>query len=120
MKGSAPWLKYERYHGEDLCVSGQQQICAAKAIPLVIVCPCPQQHLGNLEDGLIVISSYTELKRSKANKVQYVDFGSTTDQFQRDLEIIILDRVDCSHLLVKTLLVVMQRAPPLATLPGVG
>ena len=103
------------------CLPVANSRSAAKAILLDCVRPCPQQHLGNLEDGLIVISCYTEVnRRSKASKVQYVDFGSTTDKFQRDLEIIILDRVDCSHLLVKTLLVVIQRAPPLATLPGVG
>ena len=66
---------------------------ATKAILLVCVHPCPQQHLGNLEDSLIVISCNTEVKRSKASKVQYVDFGFTTVEFQYDLEI--LDRMVC-------------------------
>ena len=52
MNGSALWLQSERYHGEVLFYSGHQQISATKAILLVCVHPCPQQHLGNLEDSL--------------------------------------------------------------------
>ena len=62
MNGSALWLQSERYHGEVLFDSGHQQISATKAILLVSVCPCPQQHLGNLEDSLTVISCDTEVK----------------------------------------------------------
>ena len=114
MNGSALWLQSERYHGEVLFDSGHQQISATKAILLVCVHPCPQQNLGNLEDSLTVISCDTEVKRSKARQAKSSMLTSAPRLLNFNTILRFLTGWSAASLRV-----VMQRAPPLAALPGV-